>query len=52
MYKIKDIKMFAKNIFDYHATGTSLHQENRYDFTVDDKLRDKILKFIEIEKKS
>ena len=35
-YTVKDIRIFARHIFDFHATGTSLHQENGHNFTVDD----------------
>ena len=27
-YEIKDIKKFAKHIFQYHSNGISLHQED------------------------
>ena len=50
-YEIKDIKKFAKHIFEFHATGSSLHQEQGHDFTVDDAFREKIAIFIKKEKK-
>ena len=50
-YVIKDIKKFAKHIFEFHSTGISLHQEDGYDFIVDDTLREKIVEFIKKEKK-
>ena len=50
-YIIKDIEKFAKHIFEFHASGTSLHQENGHDFAVDDKFRKKILRLIEMKRK-
>ena len=41
-YIVKDIEIFARHIFDFHATRTSLHQENGHNFTVDDEFREKI----------
>lgn len=49
-YVIKDIKKFAKHIFEFHSIGISLHQENGQDFTVDDTFREKIVEFIKKEK--
>jgi len=49
-YVIKDIKKFAKHIFEFHSTGISLHQEDGHDFTVDDTLREKISELIKKEK--
>ena len=49
-YVIKDIKKFAKHIFEFHSTGISLHQEDGYDFIVDDTLREKIAELIKKEK--
>ena len=49
-YVIKDIKKFAKHIFEFHSTGISLHQEDGYDFIVDDTLREKISELIKKEK--
>ena len=49
-YIVKDIKIFARHIFDFHATGTSVHQENGHDFIVNDEFREKILQFLELEK--
>ena len=50
-YEIKDIKKFAKHIFNFHAIGISLHQEKGCDFTVDDVFRGKIAHFLKNEKK-
>ena len=33
-YIIKDLKSFYQHILDYHASGTSLHEENGHYFTV------------------
>jgi len=49
-YVIKDIKKFAKDIFEFHSTGISLHQEEGHDFIVDDTLREKISELIKKEK--
>ncbi len=49
-YEIKDIKKFAKHIFQFHSIGISLHQENGCNFTVDDTFREKIEEFIKKEK--
>ena len=49
-YVIKDIKKFAKHIFEFHSTGISLHQEGGQNFTVDDTLREKISDLIKKEK--
>ena len=49
-YVIKDIKKFAKHIFEFHSIGISLHQEKGQDFTVDDTFREKIAEFIKKEK--
>ena len=43
-YIIKDLKSFYQHILDYHASGTSLHEENGHYFTVDDNFRSKIKK--------
>ena len=45
-YEIIDIKKFAKHIFEFHSIGISLHQEEGYNFTVDDAFREKIAKFL------
>ena len=50
-YEIKDIKKFAKHIFQFHSIGISLHQEKGYDFTVDDAFREKIAYCLKNEKK-
>ena len=41
-YFIQDIKSFYSHIFKYHASGISVHEENGYFFTVDEKFRKKI----------
>ena len=45
-YEIKDINKFAKHIFEVHNIGTSLHQENGHNFTVNDAFRRKIVKLL------
>lgn len=45
-YEIIDIKKFAKHIFQFHSFGISLHQEEGYNFTVDDAFREKIANFL------
>ena len=50
-YEIKDIKKFAKHIFQFHSTGISLHQEDGYDFTVNDAFREKLINFLKNEEK-
>ena len=44
--EIQDIKKFAKHIFEVHNIGTSLHQENGHDFTVNVVFRKKIAKLL------
>ena len=41
-YIIKDLKSFYQHILDYHASGTSLHEENGHYFTVNDDFRSEI----------
>ena len=41
-YIINDIETFYQHIQDYHQSGTSLHEENGFYFTVDDSFRSKI----------
>ena len=43
-YIIKDLKSFYQHILDYHASGTSLHEENGHHFTVNDEFRSMINK--------
>ena len=43
-YVIKDIESFYQHILDYHSSGTSLHEENGYYFTINDEFRSKIKK--------
>ena len=50
-YEIKDIKKFAKHIFQYHSNGISLHQEKGYNFTIDDTFREKVANFLKNEEK-
>ena len=50
-YEIKDIKKFAKHIFQFHSTGISLHQEDGCDFTVNDAFREKLINFLKNEEK-
>ena len=50
-YEIKDIKKFAKHIFQYHSIGISLHQEKGCNFTVDDTFREKVANFLKNEEK-
>ena len=38
----RDYKSFQKHLFEFHASGTSLHEENGYYFTVNDKFREMI----------
>ena len=49
-YEIKHINKFAKHIFQFHSIGFSLHQQNGYNFTVDDVFREKVTEFIKKEK--
>ena len=41
-YIIKDLKSFYQHILDYHASGTSLHEENGHYFTVNDDFRSSV----------
>tara|TARA_A200000113_G_C8805255_1_gene335449 strand:+ start:673 stop:861 length:189 start_codon:yes stop_codon:yes gene_type:complete len=50
-YEIKDIKKFAKHIFQFHSNGISLHQEEGYGFTVDNAFRQKVASFLKNENK-
>ena len=50
-YVIKDIKKFAKHIFQFHSSGISLHEEKGCHFTVDDAFREKVEKFLKNEEK-
>ena len=50
-YEIKDIKKFAKHIFQYHSNGISLHQEDGCNFTVNDSFREKLIKFLKNQEK-
>ena len=40
-YIVQDIKSFYSHIFKYHASGISVHEENGYFFTVDEKFKKK-----------
>ena len=44
-----DIEKFKKHIDEYHYNGSSVHEENGYYFTVDQKFRDKINSLYEQE---
>ena len=44
-----DIKKFKKHIDEDHLNGSSVHEENRHDFTVDQKFRQKINSLYEQE---
>ena len=46
-YIIKDLKSFYQHILDYHASGTSVHEENGHYFTVNDNFRSKIKKLFQ-----
>jgi len=37
-----DLDRFQKHINKYHSSGTSIHDENGYYFTVDDNFRKKL----------
>tara|TARA_B100000131_G_scaffold272385_1_gene273289 strand:- start:628 stop:810 length:183 start_codon:yes stop_codon:yes gene_type:complete len=37
-----DIEKFKKHLDNYHATGSSIHDEDGHYFTIDQKFRDKI----------
>ena len=50
-FEIKDIKKFAKHIFQFHSIGISLHQEEGCDFTVDNAFRNKVANFLKNEEK-
>ena len=50
-FEIRDIKKFAKHIFQYHSIGISLHQENGYNFTVDDTFREMVANFLKNKEK-
>ena len=49
-YEIKDIEKFAKHVFEFHSTGSSLHEENGFCFTINDALREKIAELIKKKK--
>ena len=38
-YEIKDLSRFISHIKTFHSHGTSIHEENRYIFRVEDKFR-------------
>ena len=50
-YEIKDIKKFAKHIFQHHSIGISLHHEKGCNFTIDDTFRKKVANFLKNEEK-
>ena len=41
-YVVKDIESFHTHILNYHSSGTSIHEENGYCFTVNENFRKKI----------
>lgn len=41
-YEVRDIQSFHRHILQFHASGTSLHEENGHYFTVDDAFRNMI----------
>ena len=41
-YKIKDFQRFYDHMHEFHASGTTIHEENGYYFRVDDAFREKI----------
>jgi len=44
-----DIKTFFSHIMKYHSTGESIHEENGYYFTVNDKFRKKIKQLLDLD---
>ena len=44
IYLIKDIDQFISHINEYHANGTSIHEENGFFFQIDDLFREQINK--------
>jgi len=42
-----DLKAFLDHLNEYHKTGTSIHTQRGYSFTVDDEFRKKIKKLYE-----
>ena len=50
-YEIKDIKKYAKHIFQFHSNDTSLYQEKGHNFMVDDAFREKVANFLKNEEK-
>ena len=38
-YEIQDIKRFLKHIYEFHSSGSTIHEENGYYFLIDDKFR-------------
>ena len=43
-YEIKNLDEFLRHINNYHADGSSIHEENGFFFKVDDSFRAKINK--------
>ena len=41
-YVVKNIESFYVHILNHHSSGISIHEENGYYFTVDEKFRKKI----------
>ena len=44
LYFIKNIDQFINHINEYHAHGSSIHEENGFYFQIDDLFREKIKK--------
>lgn len=44
IYLIDNIDQFVSHIFEYHAHGVSIHEENGFFFQIDDSFREKIKK--------
>tara|TARA_B100000686_G_C16411706_1_gene772564 strand:+ start:488 stop:664 length:177 start_codon:yes stop_codon:yes gene_type:complete len=45
-YEIKDTERFVKHIFEFHSSGSSIHEEDGYYFTVDDLFRENVWKLL------
>tara|TARA_Y100000991_G_C21680834_1_gene225103 strand:+ start:304 stop:498 length:195 start_codon:yes stop_codon:yes gene_type:complete len=44
-YLIENLDAFISHMNQYHAEGTSIHEENGFIFRIDDSFRKKIKKF-------
>ena len=47
-YEIKDLKKFARHIFEFHSKGSSVHEEGGYFFIIDDRFRQRLVKFFDM----